>query len=221
VSIPVSTPYTPSAAITTSSKAALPARSPIPLTDTCAWSAPASNPASALAVAIPKSSWVWTSTRASVWSHTVWTSRPNRRGVATPQVSGTFTQSTPTSSTASITSIRNDSAVRVASIGENITSAPASRTCRTAATDRSIASVRLACIESANCTSLVEQKTWTVSTPASRAAVTSSSTTRARPTTSVSTVSAISATAANSSSETAGKPASTASTPISASAVAV
>ncbi len=48
-------------AITTSSKAAFPARSPKPLTVVLTDDAPALIPASALAVAKPKSLWVWIS----------------------------------------------------------------------------------------------------------------------------------------------------------------
>jgi hypothetical protein len=44
-------------AITTSSSDALPARSPMPLTVTSAWRAPARSPASELATARPRSSW--------------------------------------------------------------------------------------------------------------------------------------------------------------------
>ena len=84
----------------------MPARSPIPLTDTCACSAPFSKPVTALAAAIPKSSWVWTSTRASVASTTAFTVSPKLVGIPTPQVSGMLIQSVPASLTASTMSIR-------------------------------------------------------------------------------------------------------------------
>jgi hypothetical protein len=46
-------------AMTTSSRAALPARSPSPLTHTSTWRAPACTPARELAVASPRSLWQW------------------------------------------------------------------------------------------------------------------------------------------------------------------
>ena len=46
-------------AITISSSAALPARSPMPLTVHSIWRAPAFTPASELATAMPRSLWQW------------------------------------------------------------------------------------------------------------------------------------------------------------------
>ncbi|MNL73439.1 hypothetical protein D3C87_1988990 [compost metagenome] len=57
VSSPVRPPYKCFQARATSSMEALPARSPIPVTVVLAHNAPASNAASVLAVAIPKSLW--------------------------------------------------------------------------------------------------------------------------------------------------------------------
>lgn len=45
--------------MTTSSRAQFPARSPMPLMVHSIWPAPFSTPARALAVAMPRSSWVW------------------------------------------------------------------------------------------------------------------------------------------------------------------
>ena len=154
-------------------------------------------------------------------ARTVRISDANRPGVATPQVSGTLIQSTPTSETASITSARYSGSVRVASIGENITSAPDSAARSTLSTERSITASRLACIESSIWTSLVDANTWTRSTPASMAASTSFSTTRASPQTVVSAADAMSRTAVNSASEFTGKPASITSTPALSSAAAI
>src|SRR3989338_7265236 len=52
--------------ITISSRDALPARSPMPLIVQCAWHAPAMTADSELATAIPKSSWQWMETTASL-----------------------------------------------------------------------------------------------------------------------------------------------------------
>ena len=46
-------------AMTTSSSAVLPARSPIPFTGTSTWRAPPRTPARVFAVAIPRSLWQW------------------------------------------------------------------------------------------------------------------------------------------------------------------
>ncbi len=63
VSIPVARPSFADRvwiAMTISSSELLPARSPMPLIVTSAWRAPATRPASVLAVASPRSSWQWT-----------------------------------------------------------------------------------------------------------------------------------------------------------------
>jgi len=76
-------------------------------------------------------------------------------------------------------------------------------------------------VESSIWTSLVDANTWTKPTPASSAASTSSSTTRASPHTVVSVADATSRTAENSASEFTGKPASITSTPALSSAAAI
>jgi hypothetical protein len=68
VAMPVPTPKEASRwrrAITTSSSDVLPARSPMPLTVHSICRAPARTPASALAVAMPRSLWQWTDTTTS------------------------------------------------------------------------------------------------------------------------------------------------------------
>ena len=55
-----STSFLTRIAITTSSRAVLPARSPMPLMVHSIWRAPACTPASELATDMPRSSWQWT-----------------------------------------------------------------------------------------------------------------------------------------------------------------
>ena len=90
-------------AITTSSREALPARSPRPLIVTSTWRAPACTAARVLAVARPRSLWQWTLIVA--WSPTRSTTRlvsaPNSAGMAYPTVSGMLTVDAPASTTAS------------------------------------------------------------------------------------------------------------------------
>jgi len=72
-------------AITTSSSEVFPARSPIPLTVTSAWRAPARIPASVLAVAIPRSLWQWVDTMQPSMPGVFWMipviNAPNSSGV--------------------------------------------------------------------------------------------------------------------------------------------
>ena len=65
-------------AITTSSKAALPARSPMPLMVHSIWRAPARMPAIELATAMPRSLWQWTENTALSEFGTVSRTRLNR-----------------------------------------------------------------------------------------------------------------------------------------------
>ena len=90
-------------AMTTSSREALPARSPSPLIVTSTWRAPAWTAASVFAVASPRSLWQWTEIVAPepTRSTTRPTSAANSDGIAYPTVSGMLTVVAPAPTTAS------------------------------------------------------------------------------------------------------------------------
>ena len=111
---------------TTSSRAAFPARSPIPFMVTSACLAPARIPASVLAVAIPRSLWQCMERTTLSSAGTFSFSRRMRSaiswGVAYPTVSGTLIVFAPAFTTASTVRHRKSKSVRAASSVENSTS---------------------------------------------------------------------------------------------------
>jgi hypothetical protein len=214
-------------AMTTSSMAALPARSPMPLIVTSICLAPACTAASVLATAMPRSSWQCTAMTAlpmfGTQSNRYSMSAPNRSGVDQPTVSGMLTVDAPASMTASTTSARNSGSVLAASSGENSTSLTAALAWRTP----SIASRRISwrAFRSLNslCILLVARNTWTrgclAAFTASAARSMSLATQRARPQTAGRRTSReMARTASKSSCDVIGKPASMTSTPRSSSA---
>mmetsp|Transcript_25885 Transcript_25885/g.67119 ORF Transcript_25885/g.67119 Transcript_25885/m.67119 type:complete len:280 (+) Transcript_25885:658-1497(+) len=111
-------------AMTTSSRAALPARSPIPLIVHSIWRAPCAAPAIELAVLSPRSFWqcVENTTRSAFSpnpSRSCWIRGPNSHGTFHPVVSGIFNVVAPASTTADNTLIKNSGSERPASSGEN------------------------------------------------------------------------------------------------------
>mmetsp|Transcript_11809 Transcript_11809/g.38876 ORF Transcript_11809/g.38876 Transcript_11809/m.38876 type:complete len:237 (+) Transcript_11809:770-1480(+) len=110
---------------TTSSRAAFPARSPMPLIVHSIWRAPIRAPAKEFAVAKPKSFWQCVEkTRSRSWNLVTRRSNkePNSQGMFQPVVSGIFIVVAPASATAAMTRSRNSGSLRPASSGENSTS---------------------------------------------------------------------------------------------------
>mmetsp|Transcript_17803 Transcript_17803/g.54769 ORF Transcript_17803/g.54769 Transcript_17803/m.54769 type:complete len:218 (-) Transcript_17803:701-1354(-) len=111
-------------AMTTSSSAALPARSPMPLIVHSIWRAPCCAPAILFAVDRPKSFWqcVEKTTRSALSPNRRWSSPirgPNSQGTFQPVVSGMFNVVAPASTTASSTRTKKSGSERPASSGEN------------------------------------------------------------------------------------------------------
>mmetsp|Transcript_26100 Transcript_26100/g.73215 ORF Transcript_26100/g.73215 Transcript_26100/m.73215 type:complete len:280 (+) Transcript_26100:653-1492(+) len=111
-------------AMTTSSNAALPARSPMPLIVHSICLAPWAAPAILLAVDNPRSFWQCVlNTTLSAFSprpsRSCWIRGPNSQGTFHPVVSGMFSVVAPASTTALNTLIRNSGSLRPASSGEN------------------------------------------------------------------------------------------------------
>ena len=98
--MPVSTSYWAARQTTTSSRDVFPARSPRPLMQTWACSAPASMEARVLAVAWPRSLWAWALRGTLVWAFSSLKKSNVIRGVITPTVSGMLSISAPASSAA-------------------------------------------------------------------------------------------------------------------------
>ena len=111
-------------AMTTSSKAALPALSPIPLIVHSICLAPWAAPAILFAVDNPRSFWQWVeNTTRSAFSPrpslNCWIKGPNSQGTFQPVVSGIFKVVAPASTTADKTLMRNSGSLRPASSGLN------------------------------------------------------------------------------------------------------
>src|SRR5450830_872620 len=120
--------------ITTSSRAALPARSPRPLTVVLAWLAPARRPARVLAVARPRSSWAWTSISRSTAARRRAIASWVANGSSTPSVSAKRMRRAPQAWARRATRSRKSGSAREAS------SAP-TEMCRPLATASSSTSV--------------------------------------------------------------------------------
>ncbi len=209
-------------AMTISSSAALPARSPMPLIVTSTCRAPAWTAASVLATAMPRSSWQWTARTVRAMfgtcSNRCSIRRWNSAGVVQPTVSGMLTVVAPTSMTASTTWARKSGSVRAASSGENWTSRTAAFARRTPSTARRRISRRALCNLNSRWILLVARNTWTrgcrAGPTASIARSMSFATHRARPATVALRTSRLTArTASKSSCEVIGNPASMTSTP--------
>ncbi|GBD28273.1 hypothetical protein HRbin31_00286 [bacterium HR31] len=139
VSTPTRSPKTSrrvTRAMITSSRAALPARSPMPLMVPSTCRAPACTPARELATAIPRSSWQCTlqTTRSEsgTRSRTVRMRFAYSWGTAYPTVSGRLITAAPSRMAASTTRHRNSTSERVASSQLNSTSGHRERASRTA-----------------------------------------------------------------------------------------
>src|SRR3984893_11858667 len=125
----VVTPYTSGCshvAIATSSSAALPARSPMPLTQVSICRAPPSTLTSELAVARPRSLWQWTESTTvrslGTCSYIQAMSERHSSGVAYPTVSGRLIVVAPASMQLLTTSARYSRSVRLAFIRASSTS---------------------------------------------------------------------------------------------------
>ena len=124
---PVSTPCRWRMAITTSSSAALPARSPRPLTVVLAWVAPAHQAARVLAVARPRSLWAWISRPRSTSRRSAVMRRQVSKGSRMPSVSGVAPRARPPAACAAAAArAKKASSAREASSKPTLTSAPAS-----------------------------------------------------------------------------------------------
>mmetsp|Transcript_6179 Transcript_6179/g.18269 ORF Transcript_6179/g.18269 Transcript_6179/m.18269 type:complete len:272 (-) Transcript_6179:504-1319(-) len=111
-------------AMTTSSRAALPARSPMPLMVHSIWRAPCSAPAIELAEARPRSFWqcvekTTLSRLSPSFSRSSAMRGPNSQGTFQPVVSGMLSVVAPASTTADSTSTRKSGSERPASSGLN------------------------------------------------------------------------------------------------------
>ncbi len=217
-------------AMTTSSRAALPARSPRPLIVHSTCRAPASTAASEFATARPRSLWQCTLITACRMFFTCsirYRMIPAySEGNEYPTVSGMFTVVAPASIAASTTAARNGSSVRLASSGLNSTSSTNVRASFTPSTLILMISSSARFSLYLRWISLVAQNTWIrgFSAPltASPARTMSLSMHRASPATlHRRMIPAISCTASKSSGEAIGKPASIMSTPRASSARAI
>jgi hypothetical protein len=208
-------------AITTSSRLALPARSPMPLMVTSTWRAPAWTAASVFAVASPRSLWQWTLIVASRPTRS--TTRPRAPRTRWDRVADgvrMLTVEAPASTTASYTPSRNSSSVRDASSAENSISASGPRVWRAQPTQRRASASASSRVIRSLCTrwmSLVAMKRWRCGFSAGmRASMPrwgSPSRQRASPATAMPFVSvAMRCTASKSPGDAAGKPASMTST---------
>src|SRR5829696_6304436 len=209
-------------AITISSSAAFPARSPIPFRVHSTWVAPADTPASEFATARPRSLWQCTESSTSsisgARSRTCAIIRPIPSGRAYPTVSGRLITRAPAAIAVRQTAARNSTSDRVASSAENSTSSARSRAYATAKATRSSTCSGVSRSFRSMWRALVAMKTWMRDRGAPRSAAAavsmSSRAVRARPAT-VTDVAAsdTAATPSKSPGEDAGNPASTTSTP--------
>ena len=101
--------------MTTSSSAALPARSPRPLTVVLAWVAPARRAARVLAVARPRSLWAWISISISTASRSRATASKVVKGSSTPSVSAKRMRLAPQACARRATRLRKAGSARDAS----------------------------------------------------------------------------------------------------------
>ncbi len=131
--------------MTTSSSAAFPARSPIPLIVHSTCLAPPRTPASELATAIPRSSWqcVETTTPSPDTATIRAMSASYSHGIAYPTVSGMLMVVAPAAIAVVATSQRYPMSDLAASSAENSTSSHRVRACRTVASTRSRTSDRV------------------------------------------------------------------------------
>ncbi len=152
-------------AMTTSSSAAFPARSPMPFTVHSTWRAPFLTPESAFATANPRSSWVWVEMIVPAFftagkSQILLIKRPYVSGSAYPTVSGTLIVVAPVSTAAVMILSRYSGSVRVASSGLNSTSRVYSNAFFTYFTVAASTSSGVLLSLYSRCTLDVAQKTW-------------------------------------------------------------